>query len=380
MVRSGFSFLFLKNLLSTALPPSASGQKSMRSNSNLSKNSLSKPIWGIHFLALLWNKEGRNQLFFDIAMKTIKFVLAAYLLTMPLMTWGLGAFDKFQDPYLAKEFASKGIQQLDIQSAGSSMNVAAWEQDKIYVEVFVRQNGKTVDHMDAAIQEKLADYDVDAVQTGETVFISIKSKKSNWGDWKNNLQFDLQVKVPAKMSTSIQSAGGSIALSGISGDHTMKSSGGSIKISDCGGSMAARSAGGSFAVVSYEGDLTLESAGGSVKMEQTSGSIQINSAGGNIDLNEISGKLVASSSGGSIKASLLALSDEVSMKASGGSISVSLPAGQGMALEAKGGSVSSQLANFEGVRTDGSIRGTVKGGGVPVTLETSGGSIKIESR
>ncbi|MCF1749605.1 DUF4097 family beta strand repeat-containing protein [Mariniradius sediminis] len=313
-------------------------------------------------------------------MKTIKFVLAAYLLTMPLMTWGFEAFDKFQDPYLAKEFAGKGVQQLDIQSAGSSMNVSAWEQDKVYVEVFVRQNGKTVDHMDATIQEKLADYEVDAVQNGATVYVSIKSRKSNMGNWKNNLQFDLQVKVPKNMSTSFQSSGGSIALSGVSGEHTLRSSGGSIKISDCGGSMTAKSSGGSFSASNFQGDLTLDSSGGSVKVEQISGSLQVNSSGGSITLTEVSGKLVANSSGGSIKASLLALSDEVSMKASGGSISVSLPAGQGMQLEVKGGSVSSQLANFEGVRTDGSIRGTVKGGGVPVTLETSGGSIKIESR
>lgn len=260
------------------------------------------------------------------------------------------------------------------------MNVSAWEQDKVYVEVYVRQNGKLVDHMDAAIQEKLADYEVDAVQTGATVYVSIKSRKSNMGNWKNNIQFDLQVKVPKNISTSFQSSGGSIALSGLSGEHTLRSSGGSIKISDCGGSMTAKSSGGSFSASNFQGDVTLESAGGSVKMEQTSGSLQINSAGGSIDLDGISGKLVASSSGGSIKASLLSLSDEVSMKASGGSIAVSLPLGQGMQLDAKGGSVSSQLANFEGVRTDGSIRGTVKGGGVPVTLETSGGSIKIESR
>lgn len=313
-------------------------------------------------------------------MKTFKFVLAAYLLTMPLMTWGFEAFDKFQDPYLAKEFAAKGIQQLDIQSAGSSMNVSAWEQDKIYVEVFVRQNGKTVDHMDAGIQSKLADYEVDAVQSGATVSIAIKSRKSNMGNWKNNLQFDVRVKVPKNMSTSFQSSGGSIVLSGVSGEHTLRSSGGSIKINDCGGSITARSSGGSFTNSNFQGDLTLDSSGGSIKMDNISGSLQLSSSGGSINLTDMSGKLVASSSGGSIKVSALAVSDEISLKASGGSISVSLPGDQGMQLEAKGGSVSTQLANFEGVRTDGSIRGTVKGGGIPVTLETSGGSIKIESR
>lgn len=313
-------------------------------------------------------------------MKTIKFVLAAYLLTMPLMSWGLGASDKFQDSYLAKEFAAEGIQQLEIQSAGSSINVASWQENRIYVEVIVRQNGKTVDHMDATIQDKLADFEVDAVQNGATVYVSIKSKKSNVGNWKNNLQFDLQVKVPKNMSTSFQSSGGSIALSGVSGEHTLRSSGGSIKISDCGGSMTARSSGGSFTNTNFEGDLTLDSSGGSIKLDNTKGSLQLSSSGGSINLTEMSGKLVASSSGGSIKVSALAVSDEISLKASGGSISVSLPASLGMHLEAKGGSVSSQLANFEGVRTDSSIRGTVKGGGIPVTLETSGGSIKIESR
>lgn len=313
-------------------------------------------------------------------MKNLKYLLAAYLMALPLMSWGLTGLAKFSDPYLVKEFSAAGVKQLDIQSAGSSIEVSSWAENKIYVEVFVRQNGKVVDHDDAAIQDKLKHYEVEATQTNGRVFVSIKSDKSNWKDWKNNIQFSIEVKVPAEMSTSFQSSGGSIALSGLKGEHEIRSSGGSLKINNCAGSLAARSSGGSFSANSFSGDLTLESSGGSVKMDAIDGSLQINSSGGSINLNEINGKVVASSSGGTIKVSMVSMEEELSLKASGGSISVSLPQDQGMSLDVSGGSVSSQLAFFEGVKTNGSMKGTVKGGGVAVTLATSGGSVRVEGR
>jgi hypothetical protein len=51
-----------------------------------------------------------------------------------------------------------------------------------------------------------------------------------------------------------------------------------------------------------------------------------------------------------------------------------------MDLNIRGGSVSSQLAYFEGVKTRDQIIGKINGGGIPVTLSTSGGSIKVDKR
>ena len=314
-------------------------------------------------------------------MKKLKLLLFAYLMSLPLFSYAEKGMVIFSDPYLTKEFPSEGIKVLDIRSAGSSITVSSWEEDKVHVEIFALRNGKEVNLNDPDIQEKLKDYQVEVDQSGEKVLVSIQSKnKSNWNMGKNNISFSIQAQVPKEMSTIFNSSGGSISLKGVEGNHDIHSSGGSIKIMECEGSLTARSSGGSFSINEFQGTLVLGTSGGSVKVEYFSGSLSLNSSGGSVSLNEVSGKIVANTSGGSVKANVVNLEEELTLKASGGSITVTLPEDQGMDLDIKGGSVSSQLSNFEGVKTNDQIKGKILGGGIPVTLSTSGGSVKIEKR
>jgi hypothetical protein len=314
-------------------------------------------------------------------MKTLKLLLFTYLMSLPLFSYAETGREFFADPYISKEFPAQGVKVLDVQSSGSSIAVSSWDEDKVSVEIFALRNGKEVNANDLDIQEKLKDFQVEVDRSGDKVLVSIQSKnKSNWNMGKNNISFSIQVQVPEEMSTSFSSSGGSISLQGVEGNHDIRSSGGSIRIGDCEGNLTAKSSGGSFAISNFDGSADLNTSGGSVKVDNLSGAIAISSSGGSITLTDISGKVNASSSGGSIKASLISLEDELSLKASGGSISVALPQDEGMDLNIKGGSVSSQLAYFEGVKTRDQIIGKVNGGGIPVTLSTSGGSIKVDKR
>lgn len=312
-------------------------------------------------------------------MKTLKLLLFTYLMSLPLFSYAEKGNEFFADPYISKEFPAQGVKVLDVQSSGSSIAVSSWNDDKVFVQVFTHKNGKQADPQDQDIQERLKDYDIEVNKSGEKVLVSIKSKsKNNWNMGKNNISFSIQVQVPEEMSTSFNSSGGSISLQGVEGNHDIRSSGGSIRISDCEGSLTAKSSGGSFSISNFDGSADLNTSGGSVKVDNLSGEIAVSSSGGSITLTEISGKVTASSSGGSIKASLISLEDELNLKASGGSISVTLPQDEGMDLNIKGGSVSSQLAYFEGVKTRDQIIGKINGGGIPVNLSTSGGSIKVD--
>lgn len=314
-------------------------------------------------------------------MKTLKLLLFSYLMSLPFFSYAEKGMGILSDPYLTKEFPSAGVKVLDIRSSGSSITVSAWEEDKVQVEIFALRNGKEVNLNDPDIQEKLNDYKVEVDQSGEKVLVSIQSKnKSNWNMGKNNISFSIQAYVPREMSTIFNSSGGSISLKGVVGNHDIQSSGGSIKIFECEGSLTARSSGGSFSVNAFQGTLVLGTSGGSVKVENFSGSLSLNSSGGSVSLNEVSGKIVANTSGGSIKANVVNLEEELTLKASGGSITVSLPEDQGMDLDIDGGNVSSQLSHFEGVKTNDQIKGKINGGGIPITLYTSGGSIKVDKR
>lgn len=164
----------------------------------------------------------------------------------------------------------------------------------------------------------------------------------------------------------------------ISGNHEVHTNGGSVKISDSKGELLTKSSGGSFLLEEFEGNANIQTSGGSIKIKELTGDIVIGSAGGSVDLQEIEGSIDVSSSGGSIKAQLDTLEKALTMKSSGGSITAIVPEGMGLDLDLRGGRVKSTLANFNGEIKDDKVLGKMNGGGIPVRMESSGGSINLE--
>ena len=66
------------------------------------------------------------------------------------------------------------------------------------------------------------------------------------------------------------------------------------------------------------------------------------------------------------------------MKPSGGSITAIVPKGVGLNLDLSGGRVNTSLSNFDGEIKKDKIVGKLNGGGIPVTMQSSGGSINLE--
>lgn len=310
-------------------------------------------------------------------MKNAIYILLACLLTFPLSVTAKTINEG--DPYISESFDISGLAELEMKTAGASIRVEAWENDQILVEVFVKRNGKSVNLSDPEVAEKLDDFDFEIVQKDQKVFVAMHSKsRGGWNMGRNQLSFTFEIFVPENTSAELKSAGGSIALSGLDGNHEVVSSGGSIRVMDCAGSFNAKSAGGSFSVDRFVGAMEISSSGGSIKVNDLVGGVRVNSSGGSVSLEDIAGSLVANTSGGSIKANLLSLEGEVSLKSSGGGISAILPRGEGLDLDLKGTSSKMRLENFEGEIRGNAIKGKLNGGGIPVTMASAGGSVKLE--
>lgn len=294
-----------------------------------------------------------------------------------LLAFPVAAFASIEvaDPYLTKEFTLNGTGTLNVETSGSSVAVTGTSGNKAIVDMYVKLNGQEISSEDPEVERELENYSLDISQSGNTVSILVK-RKNNSGRSKLNLSF--KVQVPTEMSSKFQSSGGSISIDGINGTHNVATSGGSIQVINSSGQVKTSSSGGSFRVENFKGNIDVQTSGGSIKVSKLVGDLIVGSSGGSVTLEDIRGGINASTSGGSIRAQLSDLEKGLTLKSSGGSITAVVPAGQGLDLDLSGGRVNSSLSNFSGEMKKDRILGKINGGGIPVTMQSSGGSINLE--
>ncbi|WPR76321.1 hypothetical protein [Algoriphagus sp. NG3] len=304
-----------------------------------------------------------------------KLLLSAILVLALFSSELIGGAAFSADPYLTKEFTLTGAGNLNVETSGASVAVTGAGGNQVIVEMYVKLNGKQVELEDADVERELENYNLDISQSGNTISVIVK-KRNNSGRSKLSLSF--QVQVPTEMSSKFQSSGGSIAIDGINGSQEVHTSGGSIQVVNSRGEVKTRSSGGSFRVENFEGNIDVQTSGGSIKVNQLLGDLNVNTSGGSVNLEAISGSIFANTSGGSIRAQLSNVEKQLTMKSSGGSITAVVPDGLGLDLDLSGGRVNSKLSNFSGEVKKDRILGKINGGGVPVTMQSSGGSINLE--
>jgi DUF4097 and DUF4098 domain-containing protein YvlB len=170
---------------------------------------------------------------------------------------------------------------------------------------------------------------------GDTAFISVENATGN------RCTTELLVNVPGNMqSIKIESDGGNVVVTGISGSVNADTGGGSIKVDNIGGSVSAQTGGDTIDVGSVGGDVKLET------------------GGGRITVREVRGKITASTGGGDMM--IYAGAQDANLEAGGGNITVKQCSGR-VRVSTGGGNI--ELGDITG----------------PVEMETGGGSIRLAS-
>src|SRR5258708_8647797 len=86
-----------------------------------------------------------------------------------------------------------------------------------------------------------------------------------------------------------ETGGGSVDVGNVGGDLTVRTGGGPIHIGSVKGKLAAESGGGNLVLVSAAQDASLETGGGSIHVDKCTGKIKASTGGGSIELGEIGG-------------------------------------------------------------------------------------------
>lgn len=317
--------------------------------------------------------------------------------------------DWFKVPYETKSLANDGIRAVYVTTSGGSITVSGASGQSPRVEIYVHGNNNDELSKEEIKKRLENDYELEVLVSNNEVHASAKRKHDyNW-NWRKQLSISFKIFVPKQVSSHLSTSGGSIRLDNLIGDENFETSGGSLHLDGLVGNIKGETSGGSIEVqnssekidletsggsihaINCNGKIKLETSGGSLHLEDLKGYINANTSGGSVQANNIEGELItgtsggsvnlsnlscsldASTSGGSMNVQLLRLGKYVKLDVSGGHIYLRMPSNQGVSLNLSANKISSQsVTNFSGVWDKDHVKGTLNGGGIPVSVDASG--------
>jgi hypothetical protein len=320
------------------------------------------------------------------------------------------AQDFSKTPYDTKSLANDAIKEVDVKTSGGSITVSGAPGEAPRIEMWVHGNNGLELSKDDIKKRLDEDYDVEVSVSNHELHASAKRKHDGDGwDWKRQLSISFKVYVPKQVNTHLGTSGGSIHLDNLSGTETFGTSGGSLHIDALTGTIKGETSGGSIQVSNSSNDISLETSGGSIHADNCNGKIHLETSGGSLNLDNLkgninastsggsvhadnvegelitgtsggsvnvsrmSGSLDASTSGGSIHVEIIQLGKYVKVDDSGGHVDLTLPGKAGMELNLSANRISSNsVSNFSGEWDKSHVKGTLNGGGVPITVDASG--------
>ena len=265
----------------------------------------------------------------------------ALLLTGPAL-----AQNTNQTPYQTKTFATNGLTTVRVETSGGSIAVEGDHAGEAKVEVYVQPNNQNGSQTlsQAELDERLSSYVITVETQGNTLVATARRKDNrNIMNWRNGVSIAFRVYVPRRMTTDLRTSGGSISLSHLASSQKFEISGGSLNMIDLDGNTQGRTSGGS------------------------------------INLNNCRPMVDVETSGGSVEAEMVSVGKFVRLSASSGSVRVRMPLDKGLDLDLRGNRVNvpQPLSGFSGSIEKDRVWGQLNGGGIPVVLSASSGSVSM---
>ena len=259
--------------------------------------------------------------------------------------------------------AEKTLERTFTVSPGGALIVDA---DSASVRVSGTPTNQVTVRMSArGSDDDLATTKLDAVQNGDGVTVTMRrTVKASWFSPRSwNSEGNIEITVPQQYGINVHTGGGDVSLTGTSGSAALHTSGGDISARNVNGNVEAKTSGGGILADTIHGD------------------VDANTSGGEVRLLHVDGKIKGQTSGGDVQCSLVGANRGIQVSTSGGSIRLTLPQATAGSLEAStsGGEISSELAMLTSEQRDGYTRGSLNGGGQPISVRTSGGDISLRA-
>src|SRR6266568_9542035 len=170
-----------------------------------------------------------------------------------------------------------GVRNLHIKVQVGAVHVQGGSSQGI---TYVIRN-KSYESSEDRARKQFDSYKISSYTRGDTAWIV--------GEWEagrpHKFSSDITVNVPREMDlVKIETEGGAIVTTGISGRLEAQSGGGTIHLDDIGGAISAETGGGPIDVGNVGGDLTVRTGGGTIHIGSAKGKVIAESGGGNLVL------------------------------------------------------------------------------------------------
>jgi hypothetical protein len=317
-------------------------------------------------------------------------------------------------PYLTKSLAHDAISNVVVNTSAGGISVSGQSGQEPRVEVYIRGNNNRELSKEEIKKRLDEDYDLSVTVNGHEV-TAIAKNKHNFSNWRNQISISFKIYVPEQVSTDLKTSGGGIRLDHLKGNETFTTSGGGLQIDklsgmihgrtsgggidvsnssenidlqtsgggitakDCTGKIKLQTSGGGLRLENLKGDINAHTSGGGVEGSNIEGELVTSTSGGGIDLKDMNCSLDANTSAGSLNAQMKHVGKYLRLSSSAGDVNIELPAKQGLDLNLHGDAVNQhQFNGFNGEWDKDHVRGTVNGGGAPVSATASSGNINVK--
>jgi DUF4097 and DUF4098 domain-containing protein YvlB len=308
-----------------------------------------------------------------------------FLQTLPASASAEGSFER--------TLQVNGAVSLDITTGSGNVEVRTGSSSQVLVTGRIRVSDWFGENGDEKVRKIEANPPIQ--QSGNDIRIGHLDDP----ELRHNVSISYEVVVPPDTQLHSHTGSGNQTVAGIHGSLEVESGSGTLKVSDVGstvraeagsgnitidhvtGNVRAKSGSGTISATNIAGGIEAEAGSGNLRLEQTSsGAVRAQTGSGGIDLSGLQGSLEATAGSGNIKVEG-APTGMWSVHTGSGGVRLRMASNPGFDLSARTGSGSISVA--PAIEVQGSIgrkeiHGKVRGGGVPVQVETGSGSIDIE--
>jgi len=212
--------------------------------------------------------------------------------------------------------------------------------------------------------------------------LHLTGSRSSWLPALGAGRVEVRARIPELFSIELHTSGGHIDIQEVTGQVEAHTSGGNIELNQIDGEIEVETSGGNIKAREIRGNLSAQTSGGSIHLSEVNGDVEVETSGGPIRIRDVDGQVEAQTSGGAISVRFSG-APAGDLETSGGSIEVQFSAGEGVDLEAQtsGGRVTiDEEFSLSGGIEPSRVEAELNGGGAELSLETSGGNIRLRAR
>ncbi len=264
---------------------------------------------------------------------------------------------------------------LVFRSVDSDIRISASDGSQITVLFIVKKNNKL---LNIDMNELKEYFQISIETTEEGLKIETRSKKkNNLKNWRDRVILDFEILTPPQTACLLNAVDGDLSIKGLDAGQQCKTVDGDIEFQDIKGDITSSTVDGDISAKEITGAIALDSTDGDLNLKNITGDVRMKTVDGDVLFYDLRGGIRCSVTDGEIQGTLTDLKAFCECSTADGDIHITLPAGAGFNVEMNGESLHADFKDFDGDIDEKHIKGKVNGGGVPVTLSTSDGDIRL---